>query len=426
MIVTMSAPITATLISIGDEILIGQIVNTNVAWMAQRLNEIGLRVCETITVADDAQQITATLDRALQQSEVVLITGGLGPTKDDITKKTLGAYFHSNWVEHEDILRDLTKYMQRTNRPMLDSVREMAIMPHNCRVLRNLKGLAAAMWFEQNGRVVVSLPGVPHEMQSFMSHDVLPQLQQQFNLPHITHYTLMTASLGESIIAEKIRDIEDSLPPYIKLAYLPTLGVVRLRLSAYGGGELSDEKTAQLVEQYANSIAERLTDKYVFAHTDTSLAQVVGNLLLDQKATLSVAESCTGGKLAHDITSIAGSSHYFRGGVVAYDNSVKRDILGVAQSILDNEGAVSEACVRAMAEGARQRLNTDYAIATTGIAGPDGGTPEQPVGTIWVAVSGNGQTHAQRFTFTSSRDLNIPLAANVAMAQLRRLILRNL
>ncbi|MBK9462590.1 MAG: competence/damage-inducible protein A [Sphingobacteriales bacterium] len=410
-----------TLLTIGDEILIGQIVDTNSAWMAKQLNAIGIRVAEIISLSDSQQHIVEGLDRALAQSDIVLITGGLGPTKDDITKNVLADYFQSDLTFYPHIYAQLEEYLKRRGIAVVDAIHQMAMLPTKCQVIQNQKGMAAAMWFEQAGKVVVSMPGVPYEMIHFMEQSVLPMLADRFKLPAIYHHTLQCAGLGESVIAQKIEAIEDALPPHIKLAYLPSLGVVRLRLSASGDNyNALKADVLPIVEQIKNA----LTTKYLFAEGDETLPQTIAKLLLAKNATLATAESCTGGLIAHKITAIAGASSYFMGGVVTYSNQLKTQLLGVKPTTLDQYGAVSEQTVTEMAQGTIERLGVDYSIAVSGIAGPGGGTPDKPVGTIWVAVASKNKTRSKLFNYgRPHRDVNIELAANMALNELRKLLL---
>ncbi|OWY24348.1 competence/damage-inducible protein A [Sphingobacteriales bacterium UPWRP_1] len=409
-----------TLITIGDEILIGQTIDTNSAWMAKELNAAGISVFEIISVSDNAQHISDALDRAFTTSDIVLTTGGLGPTKDDITKNTLAAYFGAELKFYEDIWKDIETYMAKRGVGILESHKTMAMLPANCEVIKNERGTAAAMWFNEKGKILVAMPGVPHEMKDFMSRVVIQRLQQRFTLSAIVHKTIMCAGAGETILADIIKDIENSLPPHIKLAYLPSYGIVKLRLTAKGANK------AQLtheVEALSQKMVELLTPKFVFGYDDEELPQTLGNLLLRQNATLVTAESCTGGLIAHQLTSFAGSSRYYKGGVVSYSNELKQSLLGVKPETLAQYGAVSEETVSEMAAGVVERLQADYAVAVSGIAGPDGGTPEKPVGTVWIAVAGKSRIVARKFQFARSRDINIELSANIALNELRKFII---
>lgn len=410
----------ASIISIGDEILIGQIINTNASWMAQRLNEIGVHVYEVVTVSDTADHITQAVDQALQQADIVLLTGGLGPTKDDITKKTLADYFESGMEFHQEILDDLNAYMQKRGRPMLESVKSLALIPSKCEVIRNLKGTAAAMLFEKEGKILVSMPGVPYEMKDFMERVVLDRIKQQFNTPTILHKTIICAGQGETVLAEKIKSVTESLPPHIKMAYLPNMGIVRLRLS--GSGEHGATLQAE-IEDYTQQVWDILHPKYAIGYDKDKLEEIIGQILLEKKATLSTAESCTGGLVAHKITSISGSSRYFEGGAVCYSNRMKQELLGVQTSTLEQFGAVSEACVKEMAQGAVKNFNTTYGVAISGIAGPGGGTPEKPVGTVWIGVADKDRVFAKKLSFPRTRELVTAVSATMALVFLRRFML---
>lgn len=411
----------ACLMTIGDEILIGQIVDTNSVWMAQKLNDLGIAVFEMLSVSDTQEHIVSGLDRALAYADIVLITGGLGPTKDDITKNVLADYFGTALEFRADIYEQLTTFLQKRGVAVVDAIKNMAMLPQNCTIFPNQKGMAAAMWFEKDDKVVVSMPGVPYEMINFMETAILSQLQQRFQLPAIYHHTTITVGLGESIIAEKISPIEDSLPSYIKLAYLPSLGTVRLRLSARGSDYAFLQQTTNDIAQ---QIHDTLTEKYILGTGEDKLETVIGQLLLANNATMATAESCTGGQIAQKITSIAGASRYFKGGFVVYSNELKTQLLNVQDTTLKQHEAVSEATVIEMANNTIKNLHCDYAIAVSGIAGPDGGTAEKPVGTIWIAVANRQKTITQLLqTARPHRDINIELASNLALNQLRKLIL---
>lgn len=409
-----------TLITIGDEILIGQTIDTNSAWMAKELNAIGVNVAEILSVSDSAAHITDALNRAYATSDIILITGGLGPTKDDITKNTLAAYFGVELVFSPDVWKEIEAYLLKRGLTTLDSIKSMAMLPANCEVIKNEKGTAAAMWFNERGKVLVSMPGVPHEMKDFMSRVVVPRLQQQFKLPGIVHKTIMCAGAGETILAEKIEDIENNLPPHIKLAYLPSYGIVKLRLT---GRSTNLTKLQEEVNELSRQIDAILAPKYAFGYNDMELSEAIGLLLLQQNATMATAESCTGGLIAHQITSVAGCSRYYKGGVVSYSNELKQALLGVKPQTLAQYGAVSEETVCEMATGAIKQLQADYAVAVSGIAGPDGGTPEKPVGTVWIAVANKARVVAKKFNFARTRQLNIELSANIALNELRKLII---
>ncbi|MDO7873863.1 competence/damage-inducible protein A [Hymenobacter sp. ASUV-10] len=410
----MPSPPDVEIMTIGDELLYGQVVDTNSAFMGQELAKIGLRVRQISSVSDRADEIVAALDQARQRAQVVLITGGLGPTKDDLTKHVLARYFGSELVMHEPTLAHVTEFFRKFNRPMLDVNRQQALVPAACEVLFNAVGTAPGMWFEDQGTVFVSMPGVPFEMKKLMLDHVLPRLQSRFELAPIEHVVVMTVGLGESFLAEKIADWENALPANVKLAYLPTLGSVRLRLTGTQDGrpDLRPRMLALLP-----ALREHIGD-YIFAEEETSLEAAIGRLLLDKTLTLGTAESCTGGLVAQRITSVAGASAYFLGGVVAYSNGLKTQLLGVREETLAAHGAVSEAAVREMAEGTRARLGVAVAVATSGIAGPGGGTPTKPVGTMWLACATPGGTVTRQINFDRGRDLNVSYTAQSTLALL--------
>lgn len=405
----------AEIISIGDELLIGQVVNTNASWMAAELNKAGIRVVHIEAISDDRKAITDALDHAASRADVILITGGLGPTRDDITKHVLAEYFGSKLVFHQPTFEQVRRLFERRNIKLIESNRKQAEVPENCIPLPNIHGTAPGMWFDKDDKVYVSLPGVPYEMQALMTDHVLPGLREKYDLPPIYHKTIMTFGMGESLIAERIAPVEDSLPGYIKLAYLPQPGMVRIRLSASG-----HDKKAILheLEQQAERISERIPN-LVFGADEESLEEVTGRLLRQQGRTLSTAESCTGGYLAHLLTSIPGSSDYYCGSVIAYSNEVKVKELDVQASDLEQHGAVSQEVVEAMAAGIRDRFNTDYALATSGIAGPGGGTADKPVGTVWIALATPGKVMSRMLRLGEHRGRNIRVSALAALNMLR-------
>jgi len=409
------------IITIGDEILIGQVVDTNSAWMAQQLNLIGAKVERIVSISDAHSQIVSAVAVAESRADVVLITGGLGPTKDDITKIALADHFNCGFTFHEEIAEHIARLFARFGKPLTDLNRLQAELPSACKPLQNHLGTAPGMWFERNGTVIVSMPGVPYEMKGLMQAHVLPMIKQKFNAPTILHRTILTIGMGESWLSERIADWEDALPKHIKLAYLPSPGRVRLRLSAYGQDE--SLLRTELAEQEQRLLA--LIPELVYGFDDDRLETVVGNQLRKMGRTLSTAESCTGGMVAHLITSISGSSEYFLGSVVSYANEVKMEMLGVKEETLSRVGAVSEEVVRQMAEGVRLRLKTDYAISTSGIAGPTGGSEEKPVGTVWIAVAGPNGTTAKRFQFGHIRERNIEISAYNALNMLRKELLKD-
>lgn len=377
--------IKATIITIGDEILIGQIVDTNSVSIAKHLNRAGITVAEKISIGDTAEQIEQTLRRALDSTQVVIITGGLGPTKDDITKYTLARFFDSDFREDSEVAQHVRRMLEARGIVYNELNHSQALVPEKCKVLFNSHGTAPGMWFEdKSGGVVISLPGVPFEMEHLMEDEVMPRLKAHFALHANIHRTMITAGLPESMLAERIAVWEDKLPSYIKLAYLPAPNVVRLRLSAYN---IANE--AEVQQEIENLFAELndIIPQHIVGFEDATMQALVHDILCQRQLTLATAESCTGGAIASRFTAMTGASAYFNGGVIAYANEVKCNILGVNNSDIEQQGAVSETVARQMAEGARKALQSDYAIATTGIAGPTGGSAEKPVGTVWMAVA---------------------------------------
>ena len=373
----------ATIITIGDEILIGQILDTNSRYISRALNAHGIVVAERTSIGDNRTRIIETLDRALAQSEVVIITGGLGPTKDDITKHTLCDYFGSTLRYDECEAEHIRTMLERRNIAFNELNRGQAMVPECCTVLHNAHGTAPGMWFEREGRVVISLPGVPFEMQHLLDEEVMPRLCGQFELREIVHRTMITFGIAESILAERIEAWEDALPDYIHLAYLPSPNIVRLRLSAY---EVEGKEVRQEIDNRFEELRSIIPDN-IAGFEEATVEELVHNILIKRKLTLAVAESCTGGTIASRFTAMSGSSQYFLCGVVSYSNEAKRDVLGVNYDDIMTYGAVSETVVRQMAEGARRISGADYAISTSGIAGPTGGSKEKPVGTVWMAVA---------------------------------------
>jgi nicotinamide-nucleotide amidase len=408
----------AEIITIGDEILIGQIVDTNSAWMAARLNDIGIRVKQITSVSDERQHILTAFAEASKRADIILITGGLGPTKDDITKKTIAEYFGVKLVENKGALNNVTAIFARYNRPLLDVNRLQAHVPENCEVILNKNGTAPGMWFNEGGKIYISMPGVPHEMMYMMEDDVLPRLKSSLKLPAIIHKTILTVGEGESFLAERIADIEDSLPSYIKLAYLPKLGQVRLRLSGYGEDEAF---LKEKVNEFAAKIIERVAN-VVAAEEDIPIEKAILNFMTEKGLTLSLAESCTGGYISHLITQHPGSSKAFLGGVVSYSNSLKESVLGVKKETLERFGAVSRETVSEMVEGALLNFKSNYSLAVTGIAGPDGGTPDKPVGTVWIAVATINKILVKKLTFGNKRRQNIERSAIAALNMLNTLL----
>ena len=374
----------ASIITIGDEILIGQIVDTNSASIARHLNSIGVAIDEKLSIGDDAEQITSTLNRIMQRCDIVIITGGLGPTKDDITKHTLARLFSSELEYNATEGEHVRKLLERRGIPFTELNRAQAMLPKCCTVLHNAHGTAPGMWFEaENGCIVVSLPGVPFEMEHLMEDEVIPRIKSRFSLRSIVHLTIITRGIAESLLAERIASWEDALPDYIHLAYLPAPNIVRLRLSAYDvDKEVAEKAMHEELERLRTIIGDNIVGL-----EGASVEQLVHNILTERSLRLAVAESCTGGVIASKFTAQAGASAYFMAGIVAYSNEAKRDILGVNMADIKRCGAVSEEVALQMAEGARRITGADYAIATTGIAGPTGGSETKPVGTVWMAIA---------------------------------------
>jgi nicotinamide-nucleotide amidase len=404
----------AEIITIGDELLIGQVIDTNSAWMAEHLNAIGIRVHQITSISDNQDHILTTLKEASERAQLILITGGLGPTKDDITKQTLCKYFDTSLVFSKKAYENVEKLFSARGVAVTELNRLQAMVPANCRVVANPNGTAPCMWFEQNGCIYVSMPGVPFEMKAIMEQEIIPQLLDKLNRV-IIHRTILTEGVGESHLASIIEPWEDSLPEFIKLAYLPQPGMVRLRLTAYGTDRYLLQEAITKAEKELYSYA----GNYIFGFDDDTMESVVGQLLRIKGMTLSTAESCTGGNIAQLITSIAGSSDYFKGSIVAYSNEIKEQFLGVPHHVLIEYGAVSEQTVIAMAEGIRTRFDTDFAIAVSGIAGPGGGTAEKPVGTTWIAVATPTETITRKFLLGDHRGRNIRKASIAALNMLR-------
>lgn len=412
----------SALITIGDEILIGQVTDTNAVWISKELNKIGVAVGEMVTVSDEPGQIRDTLDRYMGKFDLLIMTGGLGPTKDDLTKQTLADYFGSSMVMVPEVVEKITRYFKERGRTMIESNMLQAEVPEACQVLTNNHGTAPGMWFERGGSILVSLPGVPYEMKGLMKDEVLPAIRKRISVPEVVHRTIMTQGVPESYLAELIREWESSLPKCVKLAYLPRPGIVRLRLSASGkcaddGEKLLDKLVGKLLE---------IIPEHIYGYNDISLEQVLGDTLKKNNLKLATAESCTGGNIARMITSIPGSSAYYTGSVIAYENRIKTDILGVDPGLLDEKGAVCKEVVEQMALGVMKSLGTETAITTSGIAGPDGGSDEKPVGTTWICVACKDEVVSKKFLFGGTRKRIIDQASNASLQLLRRLVLNNL
>lgn len=408
----------AEIITIGDEILIGQIVDTNSAWMAQKLNLAGIKVKQISSVSDEKQHILDALKLASDRADIILITGGLGPTKDDITKRTLAEYFGVGLRTDARALENVKRIFSMHKSPMLDTNLRQAEVLENCVTLLNLNGTAPGMWIESEGRIYVSMPGVPFEMMYMMEELVIPKIKDSFDLPSIVHHTILTSGIGESSLADKISAIEDSLPEHIGLAYLPKLGIVRLRLSGRGSNasRLRDE-----IAGFAKKIVEQVKE-FVIIEADMPLEKAIIDFMASRNLTLSTAESCTGGYIAHQITQHAGSSKVFLGGAVSYSNEMKNTMLSVSEETLKNFGAVSEETVKEMALGAINNYHSDYSISVSGIAGPDGGTENKPVGTVWIAVAGKNKIITKKFQFGNKRAQNIERSCINSLSLLYKLL----
>lgn len=407
------------IITIGDEILIGQIVDTNSAWMATELNTAGFELAQITSVHDDANHIIEALEMALKRADVVLFTGGIGPTNDDITKQTLCSYFDTKLVFNDVVYQNIERlFANRPNYKMNELTKAQAMVPEKCVVIQNEVGTAPITWFDKDGKVVVSMPGVPYEMKRAMSVEIIPRLQKQFDTPVIIHKTVQVYGYTESALALKIAEWESNLPEYAHLAYLPNSGVVKLRLSGF----LENVLALEFVMNQQMDLLSQLLGNAVVATEDIPIEQLLGNLLMAGGKTVSTAESCTGGNIAHVFTSLPGSSAFFKGSVVAYANEVKESVLQVNPADIEVFGAVSRQVVEQMAVGARKLLKTDVAIATSGIAGPTGGSDEKPVGTTWIAVCSDDQVLSREFRFGKLRDQNILRATQAALHLLKEIL----
>ncbi|MDW3195563.1 MAG: competence/damage-inducible protein A [Cytophagales bacterium] len=404
-------PTKAEIITIGDEILYGQTLDTNSHWMSGALDEINIKVYQKTTIGDTEEHILASLKEAEARADVILITGGLGPTNDDLTKPVLAKYFGVELIRNEEALQEIKDLFYRAGREMSVMNERQADLPANCRKITNHVGTAPGMWFEVRGKIFISMPGVPYEMKEMMERNLLPMLRVKFTKEVIHHRVIKTLGVPESTLAEQIKDWEANLPSHQKLAYLPTFGQVKLRLTSTGTNldTLKKEAQAQIDKVLP------LIKKHVFGFDKDELEQVLGDKLKAQNATIAVAESCTGGQIAAAFTSVPGSSAYFKGGVVAYDNQVKIDQLAVDPASIETHGAVSEEVVKQMAENVRKLLTTDVGLATSGIAGPGGGTPEKPVGTIWLAYADKDKTIARKVQFTRNRQMNVKFGVMSAL-----------
>jgi nicotinamide-nucleotide amidase len=410
---------TAEIITIGDEILIGQITNTNSACIACELNLIGISVGRMTTVGDTKEEIITSIKEAAVRAEIILITGGLGPTSDDITKPALCEYFDTKLVFSHEVYSFVEAFLQKRGGTMNELNKSQAMVPESARLLLNPVGTAAGLWFEKDHKIFIAMPGVPFEMEKMMIDQVLPSINEKFDLPYIYHKTILTAGVAESKLAIDIADWEKQLPKSIKLAYLPTLGMVKLRLSGYGNEAVKD-----LVEEDVMKLQSLLGD-IIYGYDQETLEIALGNILMQQNKTLATAESCTGGNIARLITSISGSSSYFNGGIVAYSNDIKHNLLKVPMELITNNGAVSKQVVESMAINILDIMNVDYSISISGIAGPTGGSVEKPVGTIWVAIASRKSVLSQKLQLGDNRERNIIRSSNMALNMLRLALLQN-
>lgn len=405
----------ALILTIGDEILLGQTIDTNSAWIGQQLNAIGIQVTRRITVGDTLESISSALREGWASYDLVIMTGGLGPTKDDITKTAIASFFQVEMVFSQETYDRILRIFERLGRPATEAHRAQCFMPANAQLLPNTMGTAPGMWIEQDQKILISLPGVPYEMKSIMSEAALHRLRQQPGLISIFHHTLLTAGLGESEIAARLSSIEEGLPDHLKLAYLPALGQVRLRLSAYGGD-------ARVREAEMSTVADQIRDVLgpaIYAEGDIPLEAYLGQMLLARGLTVATAESCTGGTIAQSITSVAGASQYYLGSIVAYHNELKTKQLGVSSDILATEGAVSRPVVEQMVRGILSTFKADVAIGASGVAGPGGGTPDKPVGMIWIAVGNQEDIRTKQLALGKNRSKNIEATAVLALNELR-------
>ncbi len=412
----------AEILTIGDEILYGHILDTNSQWISTELDNIGIKVVRKTTIGDKREELLSAFHDAEQRADVVLITGGLGPTNDDLTKPCLAEYFNCEIKMHEQALLEVSEFFKSKGRELTEVNRLQAALPECCTMLSNKIGTAPGMWFERNGKVFVSMPGIPREMQLMMTKEVIPRIKNVFSTDIIYHKIIKTIGIGESWLADMIKGWEATLPPHIGLAYLPSLGQVKLRLTAVG------EDQEQLVDEVEEKITslKPLIGKYIYGYNRDQIEAVVGKMLAGQEKTLAIAESCTGGYLSHMITSVAGSSAYYRGSVIPYHNDHKIDLLGVKENTLKENGAVSEQTVIEMSNRVREKFNADIGVATSGVAGPGGGTPEKPVGTVWIAYADGNDTVAKKLQLWKDREINIKASAIAVLNLIRISLLKTI
>lgn len=412
--------IRAEVIAIGDELLIGQTINTNAAWLGEQLNAIGIKVHRSIVISDHRQEIVSALDEASSRSHIIIITGGLGPTKDDITKHTLCDYFNTELVLNQEALARITEFFERRGLPMLEVNRQQAAVPAACTVIHNYKGTACGMWFERGDRVFISMPGVPYEMRGMMEEEVFDKLSSFYKRPIIRHRTILTTGVGESFLANLLSGWEKTLEERkIALAYLPSPGMVKLRMSSYG----EENRDVEADFRFCEEELHRIIGEHIYGYDKDTLQEIVGRLLRDTGATVAVAESCTGGTLARMLISIAGASDYVKGGFIAYNNEMKEQLLSVDPLLIQEKNVVSKEVAEAMAVGVRERFKTTWSIATTGVAGPGGGTDSHPVGLIYVAVAGANGCKSVELRLGKRRESNMDMASFAGLNLLRKEIL---
>ena len=401
-------------ISIGDELLIGQTVNTNASWIGQEISKIGGNILEGLTISDKAQEILTTVEYSINKADVIIITGGLGPTKDDITKHTLASYFDTELEIHQPTLDKITAYFSMRKRPMLESNIQQAALPKDCTILSNNYGTAAGMWFEKNGKIVISLPGVPYEMKGIMSEEVFPRMKERFQLNSMYHKTILTQGIGESFLAEKLVDWENRVRAEgFGLAYLPSPGIVKLRISSPNG-----EQDKTIIEDYLSEVKNTLPEA-VFGYENENLPEIIGKLLRENNLKIGTVESCTSGLLANQIVSVSGASDYFEGSLLTYSYKLKEEVLGISNSTLVENGAVSEIVALQMAESGLEKLDVDICLSTTGIAGPLGGTDDKPVGLVWIGLATKNGVKARKFQFGDNRERNLQMTVLSALNWLR-------
>lgn len=411
--------VSVEIITIGDEILIGQIVDTNSAWMATQLNQVGFELAQITSIHDKKEHIVESLNAAFERADVVLFTGGIGPTNDDITKQTLAEYFNTKLVFNPSVIDNIEKlFATRPNFVINDLTRAQAMVPENCTVIQNPVGTAPVTWFEKDGKVIVSMPGVPYEMKNAMSTEIIPRLKKHFETPVLLHKTVQVYGIGESALAIKIAEWENALPDFISLAYLPNYAIVKLRLS----GLLDNLLELEFIMNQQIEKLKPILGNSIVAFEDAPMEKLIGNLLKLKNMTVATAESCTGGYAAHQLTSVSGSSDYFKGSIVAYSNEIKSSFLNVSTDDLGKYGAVSEQVVEQMAKGIMERFKTDFAVATSGIAGPSGGTEAKPVGTVWISACSKEKSITRLFHFGGLREQNIIRSSQAALMLLKEII----